>query len=327
MLKAGAAITEITPGEGIEMAGYPHCPRPNVGAHDPLFASALYLDNGEKKIVWLTLDILYFGKVYTKQLRDKFPEYFINVTTREERAQAWIEHMQKTSEARAQYQQQAKANEARRQQQDLLKPLKRIGIFFLGFIIVYYAFHFVMLAVGRNVRKGLLSAMPTTTAATTVDVKDIVGIDTDKVVSDEDFMINAVESGRYLIKNEKKLFKNKAGEMAKISGEPEFVESYVLSTNTYAEIHLIFKCTCTFEDDADPVIVYFDAAHDDISLNDQGKVACRYSARFKHEKGANMYGYEDKDKLVKDVIDSKPDIKITKLSIGSSLMNKLNDIG
>ena len=247
--------------------------------------------------------------------------------TREERAQAWIEHMQKTSEARAQYQQQAKANEARRQQQDLLKPLKRLGIFFLGFIIVYYTFHFVMLAVGRNVRKGLLSAMPTTTAATTVDVKDIVGIDTDKVVSDEDFMINAVESGRYLIKNEKKLFKNKAGEMAKISGEPEFVESYVLSTNTYAEIHLIFKCTCTFEDDADPVIVYFDAAHDDISLNDQGKVACRYSARFKHEKGANMYGYEDKDKLVKDVIDSKPDIKITKLSIGSSLMNKLNDIG
>ena len=89
MLKAGAAITEITPWEGIEMAGYPHCPRPNVGAHDPLYASALYLDNGEKKIVWLTLDILYFGKVYTKRLREKFPQYTINVTTSHTHSGPW----------------------------------------------------------------------------------------------------------------------------------------------------------------------------------------------------------------------------------------------
>ncbi len=89
MLKAGIAITEITPWEGIEMAGYPHCPRPNVGAHDPLYASALYLDNGDKKIVWLTLDILYYGKVYTRQLREKFPEYFINVTTSHTHSGPW----------------------------------------------------------------------------------------------------------------------------------------------------------------------------------------------------------------------------------------------
>jgi len=89
MLKAGAAITEITPWEGVEMAGYPHCPRPNVGAHDPLYASALYLDNGDKKIVWLTLDILYFGKVYTRQLREKFPEYYINVTTSHTHSGPW----------------------------------------------------------------------------------------------------------------------------------------------------------------------------------------------------------------------------------------------
>ena len=89
MLIAGNAITEITPWEGVEMAGYPHCPRPNVGAHDPLYATALYLDNGEKKIVWLTLDILYYGKVYTRRLREKFPEYYINVTCSHTHSGPW----------------------------------------------------------------------------------------------------------------------------------------------------------------------------------------------------------------------------------------------
>ena len=89
MLIAGNAITEITPWEGVEMAGYPHCPRPNVGAHDPLYATALYLDNGEKKIVWLTLDILYYGKVFTRKLRERFPEYYINVTCSHTHSGPW----------------------------------------------------------------------------------------------------------------------------------------------------------------------------------------------------------------------------------------------
>ena len=89
MLKAGVAITDITPWEGVEMAGYPHCPRPNVGAHDPLYASALYLDNGDKKIVWVTLDILYFGKVFTRQIREKFPEYTLMLTTSHTHSGPW----------------------------------------------------------------------------------------------------------------------------------------------------------------------------------------------------------------------------------------------
>ena len=89
MLKAGVAITDITPWEGVEMAGYPHCPRPNVGAHDPLYASALYLDNGDKKIVWVTLDILYFGKVFTRQIREKFPEYKLMLTTSHTHSGPW----------------------------------------------------------------------------------------------------------------------------------------------------------------------------------------------------------------------------------------------
>lgn len=71
------------------MAGYPHCPRPNVGVHDPLYGVALYLDNGDKKIVWVTLDILYFGKVFTKQIKEKFPEYTVMITTSHTHSGPW----------------------------------------------------------------------------------------------------------------------------------------------------------------------------------------------------------------------------------------------
>lgn len=89
MLKAGVSITDISPKEGIEMAGYPHCPRPNEGIHDPLYATALYLDDGEKKIVWVTFDLLYFGKIYTNKVREKFPGLQIMFTTTHTHSGPW----------------------------------------------------------------------------------------------------------------------------------------------------------------------------------------------------------------------------------------------
>ena len=64
MLKAGIALADISPEKGVQMAGYPHCPRPNEGIHDPLYCGALYLDNGRDSITMVTLDLLYFGKKY-----------------------------------------------------------------------------------------------------------------------------------------------------------------------------------------------------------------------------------------------------------------------
>ena len=71
MLKAGIALADISPEKGVQMAGYPHCPRPNEGIHDPLYCGALYLDNGRDSITMVTLDLLYFGKKYCRQLREK----------------------------------------------------------------------------------------------------------------------------------------------------------------------------------------------------------------------------------------------------------------
>ena len=71
MLKAGIALVDISPKEGVQMAGYPHCPRPNIGVHDPLYCGALYLNNGKDDIVMVTLDLLFFGKKYCKTIREK----------------------------------------------------------------------------------------------------------------------------------------------------------------------------------------------------------------------------------------------------------------
>ena len=81
MLKAGIAIKDISPKKGVEMAGYPHCPRPNIGVHDPLYCVALHLDNGKESITMLTFDLLYFGKKYCKAIREKMGGNIMFTTT------------------------------------------------------------------------------------------------------------------------------------------------------------------------------------------------------------------------------------------------------
>ncbi len=72
MLNAGAASIDISPEEGIGLAGYPHCPRPNKGVHDPLYAAALFLENERVKKVFVTVDLLSIGKQTVAKLRAKF---------------------------------------------------------------------------------------------------------------------------------------------------------------------------------------------------------------------------------------------------------------
>lgn len=81
MLKAGIAIRDISPVKGVEMAGYPHCPRPNIGVHDPLYCVALHLDNGSESVTMVTFDLLYFGKKYCKAIREKLGGNIMFTTT------------------------------------------------------------------------------------------------------------------------------------------------------------------------------------------------------------------------------------------------------
>lgn len=71
MLNACMKRVEITPPKGLELAGYPHYPRNNEGAHDPLYAACMYLENNGKEAVFVTLDLLFFSKKHAKAVREK----------------------------------------------------------------------------------------------------------------------------------------------------------------------------------------------------------------------------------------------------------------
>ncbi len=81
MLKAGVALVDISPWPGIPMAGYPHCPRPNIGIHDPLYCAALYLNNGKEEMVMVTMDLLFFGKKYCRAIREKIGKNIMFTTS------------------------------------------------------------------------------------------------------------------------------------------------------------------------------------------------------------------------------------------------------
>ncbi|MCR4692831.1 MAG: hypothetical protein K5664_03025, partial [Firmicutes bacterium] len=71
MLNACMKRIEITPPKGLELAGYPHYPRYNEGAHDPLYAACMYLENDGIETVMVTLDLLFFSKQHAKAVREK----------------------------------------------------------------------------------------------------------------------------------------------------------------------------------------------------------------------------------------------------------------
>ena len=69
VLKAGAAKVDITPDKSLFLYGYPHVERYSQGIHDPLYASALVLDNSIGELVFCTVDLINISKYITKKVR------------------------------------------------------------------------------------------------------------------------------------------------------------------------------------------------------------------------------------------------------------------
>lgn len=65
---------DITPPQGLELGGYPHYPRHNTGAHDPLYATCMYLENNGVEIAMVTLDLLFFSKKHVTAVRKMVTE-------------------------------------------------------------------------------------------------------------------------------------------------------------------------------------------------------------------------------------------------------------
>ena len=74
-MKAGTGKTDITPPLGTPMAGYFY-ERLATNVHDPLYAKALVLENGEQKMVLVTVDNVAISSECTANARAKIREEF-----------------------------------------------------------------------------------------------------------------------------------------------------------------------------------------------------------------------------------------------------------
>jgi neutral ceramidase len=70
-LSAGVSRQSINPQSPLTLFGYPHTPRISTGIHDPLYATALYLDNGNQAIVLISVDVLMLDHVFLNHCRQE----------------------------------------------------------------------------------------------------------------------------------------------------------------------------------------------------------------------------------------------------------------
>ena len=68
-LQAGAAIIDVTPQKPMFLHGYPHVERISEGTHDPLYASALIIDNGEMQIGFCAVDVVFISQEMAARVR------------------------------------------------------------------------------------------------------------------------------------------------------------------------------------------------------------------------------------------------------------------
>ncbi|MBT9151281.1 MAG: Neutral ceramidase [candidate division WS2 bacterium] len=76
-LKAGVGKSDITPGVGVELAGYgPFLERKSTGIHDPLFCKALLLESEKEKGLILICDLVGIKGSLVKEVREFISAHF-----------------------------------------------------------------------------------------------------------------------------------------------------------------------------------------------------------------------------------------------------------
>jgi len=74
MLKAGTAKSDVSPTRSMFLWGYPHVARMSTGIHDPLFATALCLDDGQNRTLAVAVDVLYVDSTLVEESRRRIRE-------------------------------------------------------------------------------------------------------------------------------------------------------------------------------------------------------------------------------------------------------------
>ena len=68
-LTAGAAVRDICPSRPLFLVGYPHVPRMSTGVHDPLYASALCIENESTTLIAVAIDTLFITHPLARRCR------------------------------------------------------------------------------------------------------------------------------------------------------------------------------------------------------------------------------------------------------------------
>lgn len=73
-IRAGAAVTDLTPNHPVFLYGYPHVARDSTGVHDPLQCAALYLESGAGQTIVLANDLIHVSKRFAADVRQRIAE-------------------------------------------------------------------------------------------------------------------------------------------------------------------------------------------------------------------------------------------------------------
>ena len=73
-LTAGAAVRDISPTRPLFLLGYPHVPRISTGVNDPLYASALCMENESATLIAIAVDIVFVNHHQTRRCREAINE-------------------------------------------------------------------------------------------------------------------------------------------------------------------------------------------------------------------------------------------------------------
>lgn len=71
---AGAAQVDVTPRKPLFLYGYPHVPRISEGVHDPLLASALYVDDGRSAALFIACDVIWVPREPAQRARQRIEQ-------------------------------------------------------------------------------------------------------------------------------------------------------------------------------------------------------------------------------------------------------------
>src|SRR5688500_6867977 len=71
-MKVGAAEVDVTPADAhhVELSGYAARLQPAVGVLDPLFVRALFLEDGETRMLWLAADVIALPQSFVTSFRE-----------------------------------------------------------------------------------------------------------------------------------------------------------------------------------------------------------------------------------------------------------------